>query len=271
MSVKLVSNEKIAETSSKGNQEKWYDKDTNLWYKLDQFGYEALSETVISEILAKCKLQFPFVKYNMEKLNVHGREITGCSSANFLQKNENIITISKLLGSHLNISLVKKLSAMTSDKKRLKYICETTEAITGLEKFGEYLTLLFEIDALFLNDDRHLNNIAVIEKNGKFDYCPIFDNGAGLLSNVQIYRMDINPSAHIKTMRARPLNSNFIRQVNAMRSMYSRQLEFEKLSENNIIKLLNSKLDYYAKRDRGLIIDRVACCILTQQKKLFLY
>ena len=41
--------------------------------------------------------------------------------------------------------------------------------------------LLFEVDALFYNDDRHLNNIALIEQDEKNDYCPIFDNGAGLL------------------------------------------------------------------------------------------
>ena len=35
MSVKLVTNEKIALTSSKGNQEKW--NEDNVWYKLDQF------------------------------------------------------------------------------------------------------------------------------------------------------------------------------------------------------------------------------------------
>ena len=40
MTVLLVSDEKIAETSSKGNQEKWYDGVTDGWYKLDQFGYE---------------------------------------------------------------------------------------------------------------------------------------------------------------------------------------------------------------------------------------
>lgn len=33
MTVHLVSNQKIAETSSKGNQEKWLDSD--IWYKLD--------------------------------------------------------------------------------------------------------------------------------------------------------------------------------------------------------------------------------------------
>lgn len=42
MTVKLFSNEKIAETSSKGNQEKWYDKASDRWYKLDQFGMRLL-------------------------------------------------------------------------------------------------------------------------------------------------------------------------------------------------------------------------------------
>ena len=36
MTVPLVSDQKIAETSSKGNQEKW--QDGGIWYKLDQFG-----------------------------------------------------------------------------------------------------------------------------------------------------------------------------------------------------------------------------------------
>ena len=56
MSVKLVSNQKIAETSSKGNQEKWLDNGN--WYKLDQFGYEALAET-FSSILLEHQASFP--------------------------------------------------------------------------------------------------------------------------------------------------------------------------------------------------------------------
>lgn len=42
MTILLVSDEKIAETSSKGNQEKWLDAAANCWYKLDQFGYRWL-------------------------------------------------------------------------------------------------------------------------------------------------------------------------------------------------------------------------------------
>ena len=51
MSIHFVTNERIAETSSKGNQEKWVEG--NRWYKLDQFGYEALSETLISQLLER--------------------------------------------------------------------------------------------------------------------------------------------------------------------------------------------------------------------------
>ncbi len=47
--------------------------------------------------------------------------------------------------------------------------------ITGLELSPQYLALLFEVDALFCNDDRHLSNIVAIEQGGQYDYCPIFD------------------------------------------------------------------------------------------------
>ena len=55
MTIRLVSNEKIAETSSKGNQEKWLEH--GRWYKLDQFGYEALAETFTSLLLARSRIR----------------------------------------------------------------------------------------------------------------------------------------------------------------------------------------------------------------------
>ena len=57
MTIKFVTNDKVAETSSKGNQEKWFDNDTNKWYKLDQFGYEALTETIVSKLLEKSNIE----------------------------------------------------------------------------------------------------------------------------------------------------------------------------------------------------------------------
>ena len=122
----------------------------------------------------------------MERKNVHGRERTGCSSENFLMSGQSIITLNHLFKRTGPVPLRDTLARQTSDKKRIANLAETTAELTGLELFPQYLTLLFEVDALFLNDDRHLNNIAVLEQNGKYDYCPIFDNGAGLLSNVQM-------------------------------------------------------------------------------------
>ena len=47
----------------------------------------------------------------------------------------------------------------------------------GVEDFGKYLNKLFTIDALFLNEDRHTHNIAVLmNSEGKFEYCPIFQS-----------------------------------------------------------------------------------------------
>ena len=272
MTVRLVTDEKIAETSSKGNQEKWYDQAADCWYKLDQFGYEALAETVVSVLLEQSNLEmdtpFAFVRYHMERLQVHGRERTGCSSRNFLEPGQALITVNRLLSSHLGKSLREKLIRLSSDKKRIAYLAEMTAEITGLEQFPQYLTLLFEVDALFCNDDRHLNNIAVIEQNGKYDYCPIFDNGAGLLSNTQLSRMDISPPALISALRARPFNTTFTRQMNTARSLYGTQLTLPKRTTNDIQEVLRPILEYYPQRDRGIIADRVEACILTRQKKL---
>ena len=272
MTIRLVTDEKIAETSSKGNQEKWYDRETDRWYKLDQFGYEALTETVVSLLLERSSIEgdtpFTFVRYQMERLQVHGRERTGCSSKNFLQPGQALITVNRLLTSHLGKPLREKLAQLPSDKQRIAYLAAATAEITALELFPQYLTLLFEVDALFCNDDRHLNNIAVIEQNGKYDYCPIFDNGAGLLSNVQMSPMDIAPPALISALRARPFNTTFTRQMNTARNLYGTQLTMPKLLAADIQKILQPVLDYYSTRDRGMIADRIEACILTRQKKL---
>lgn len=272
MTIRLVTDEKIAETSSKGNQEKWYDQAADCWYKLDQFGYEALTETVVSVLLEQSNLEtdtpFTFVRYQMERLQVHNRERTGCASRNFLRPGQALITVNRLLSSHLGRPLREKLVCLSSDKKRIAYLAEMTAELTDLELFPQYLTLLFEVDALFCNDDRHLNNIAVIEQDGKYDYCPIFDNGAGLLSNTQLSPMDISAPALISALRARPFNATFTRQMNTARSLYGIQFTLPKLTTNGIQDVLQPALEYYPQRDRGIITDRVEACILTRQKKL---
>lgn len=270
MELHFVTDDKIAETSSKGNQEKWYDAETNRWYKLDQFGYEALSECAVSALLEYSNIEadtpFTFVRYDMEYINAHGRKRTGCSSPNFLSEGQSIITLSHLLNRFLDAPLKEKLGRLSSDKKRIQYLAEQTAEYTGLEHFPEYLTLIFEVDSLFLNDDRHLNNIAVIEKNGKYNYCPIFDNGAALLSNTQLSQMDIMPKALISALKARPFNTTFTRQMKSAEALFGRQLRTPQFSRVQIRQIIAPMLEYYAERDRGIIADRVAECVISRQR-----
>ncbi len=275
MKINFVTGDKIAETSSKGNQEKWYDNDSGMWYKLDQFGYEALSEAVISSLLEKSNIEsdfpFKFVRYDIKNVTAHKHKLTACSSKNFLQDGQSIITLSHLFARIIDVPLKNMLERLSSDKKRIAYIAEKTAEFTGLGLFPQYLTLIFEVDALFLNDDRHLNNIALLERDGKYDYCPIFDNGAGLLSNTQLYRMDIEPKALMREVYARPFNTTFNRQRNTAENLYGNQLKIPKFMAAEIGAVLKPFLEFYPERDRGIIADRVTVCILERQKHHYLY
>ena len=155
---------------------------------------------------------------------------------------------------------------MNSDKKRIQYLVDKTREYTGLLDFDKYVTLLFEIDSLFLNDDRHLNNIAVLEKNGKYDYCPIFDNGAALLSNVRTLPMDIEPKGLMKNLLARPFNMTFNRELKTTQALYGKVLNIPKFGRAEILEKLNSLLEYYPKRDRYYISERVIQTIIERQK-----
>ena len=119
-----------------------------------------------------------------------------------------------------------------------------------------------------LNDDRHLNNIAVLEQNRRYDYCPIFDQGAGLLSNVQFSPMDIAPPALIRQLRARPFNTTFNRQLHTVQGLYGKQLRLPRFTRNELMQEMRPLLEYYASRDRGLIADRVWETLLLRQKEL---
>lgn len=268
MTLHFASDEKIAETSSKGNQEKW--QENGRWYKADQFGYEALAETAVSSLLENSSIEaetpFTFVRYRMEKIYIHGREKTACSSENFLRPGQSIITVSHLLKNTHTLPVRRQFERLGSDVKRIQYLAEEVKALTGLEHFPEYLTLLFEIDALFMNDDRHLNNIAVIEENGKYSYCPVFDNGAALLSNTQMLGMDISPAGLIPTVKARPFNTTFNRQAGSAEKLYGRQLQIRRPGADELKKLMDPMLEYYPARDRGYIRDRVETVLRTRFK-----
>lgn len=141
-----------------------------------------------------------------------------------------------------------------------------TKEYTGLDDFNKYITLLFEIDSLFLNENRHHNNIAVLEKNGKYDYCPIFDNGAALLSNTRHLPADIEPKDLMKNLVARPFNMTFNRELKTTQSLYGKVLKMPKFTQTELQEILDPLLEFYPLRDKFIISERINTTIFERQK-----
>ena len=102
------------------------------------------------------------------------------------EKDEILVPLERLHRAYMGRGLAETLAKRKEPKERIRYTADFMERTTGLTGAGEYLTLLLELDAFFLNEDRHTNNLAVIrnEKTMEFQYCPVFDNGLALLADL---------------------------------------------------------------------------------------
>ena len=168
-----LSNESLIDTkatSSKGNQLKWLVGEK--WYKADHMGYEGLCEVVISRLLEKSSVK-DFVRYHPVMIVFDSKEYTGCYSDNFRAKNESIVTLEHLSKQWLANSFAKELLRYEEPKDKIRHTAEFIEKVTKLENVGVYLTAMLELDAFFLNEDRHTNNIAFILNDDTGEYrCP---------------------------------------------------------------------------------------------------
>ena len=143
-------------------------------------------------------------------------------------KDWQIITLERLFHNFFGESLYKSMYRIPDHEERLRFLVQQVERITGLQNFGVYMNKLLTIDAFFLNEDRHMHNIAVL-MNGKGDYayCPIFDNGAGLLADTT---MDCPLTGNIYILmdkvRSKTICSAFDEQLDISEALYKINLKF---------------------------------------------
>lgn len=253
----------INRNSSKGNQLKW--KADEYWYKADYLGYEALAEYVVSSLLVKSTIG-EFVRYGLEKISYNGFEFDGCSCKHFLKEHEILITLPRLFRLYLNEDIYMKCeNVFWTEADCIKYVVDSVVKITRLVNFGEYLTMLLELDAFFLNEDRHFHNIAVIynEETDKFRYCPVFDNGGALFSDMKMfYPLDKNEEACMKEITAKPFSPCFDDQVNAAVKLYGTQFDIW-FTEEDLKECLGKVKDRYDER----ILNRVYKTLMMQMNK----
>lgn len=221
-----LSEQKIIESAShtsKGNQPKWYVN--GIWYKADHMGYEGLSEVLISRLLKKTNVD-SFVQYYPVKIEFGDHRRSGCYSHNFLKDGLELIPIERLHRLYNGFGLRKALRKYNTPKERIKYTVDFVEKATGLKDFGKYITLMLEIDAFFLNEDRHSNNIAIIRNpdTNKFSLCPLFDQGLSLLSDLDGFWLEGDTDKHMMRVNAKPFG-NFKEQTSGAQQLYGQQLE----------------------------------------------
>lgn len=265
--VKLLeqSVEQLNRSSSKGNQLKW--RQNEEWYKADYTGYEGLSEYVVSKLISYSSLSAnEFVLYDTEIIEYKDNEFLGCKSLNFLKEGSRLITMEELFKKVYGHSLNQSIYGIQNVEDRIDFVVQKVEEITGLKHVGEYLTKIMEIDAIFLNEDRHMNNIAfILDERGDYQFCPFFDHGASLLADVTMdYPMKKETEKLIETVKSKTFCTSFDEQLDAAEKKYGTQINF--LFDRNIVEeILEKELNYpeeYKKR---------VCEIINSQRRKYIY
>ena len=248
--------------SSKGNQLKW--NNNGIWYKADYTGYEGLAEYMISHLLLKSSLrQDEFVLYEPEQLRYKDVVYSGVKSNDFLEKDWQLITLERLFMTFFGQSLYQSIFKISDPEKRLIFLVEQVERVTNLSDFGVYMNKLFTMDAFFLNEDRHTHNIGILmNKDGRFAYSPIFDNGAGLLADTSLdYPLGKDVYLQIKEVRAKTISADFDEQLDLSEKLYGNHLKFHFLTKD-VSNLLDG-ISIYSQEEK----DRVRDILLSQMKK----
>ncbi len=249
-------------TSSKGNQQKWLLYGN--WYKADHMGYEGLCEVVVSRLLHKSNIQ-DFVTYSPILITFDGKDYPGCYSKNFKEKNESIVTLEHLSKLWLANSFAKELLRYPEPEDKIRHTVEFVEKITGLKDVGKYLSTMLALDAFFLNEDRHTNNIAFIlnDDTGEYHYCPYFDFGLSLLADTtEDYPLNENIYDLIDNVKAKPFDTDFDIQLEAAEQLYGSQVHFT-FTKADIDNALHEVAEYYPKAT----IERVRDILYHQRNK----
>ena len=249
-------------TSSKGNQQKWCVNGN--WYKTDHMGYEGLCEVVVSRLLKRSNIQ-DFVAYFPIRIAFDGKEYSGCYSKNFKAKSESIVTLEHLSKQWLANSFARELLRYPEPEDKIRHTVDFIEKVTDLKNVGAYLTTMMELDAFFLNEDRHTNNIAFIlnDDTGEYQFCPYFDFGLSLLADTtEVFPLTEYTYDLIDKVKAKPFDMDFDTQLEAAEKLYGTQAQFS-FTKANIDDAFNEVSEYYPKS----IIERVRDILYHQRKK----
>lgn len=189
--------------TSEGSQRKYF-KD-GYWYKEDHSGLEGLTEYLVSRLLTFSSLpETDYVIYEQGFIN--GK--SGCRSRNFLRDGEELITLYRLYYNEFGQDLTAVINRMRDAKMRIDYTLKFVRECCGID-IAEYLARVITLDRIVLNEDRHLNNLALIFNGTDYRSAPIFDNGVSLLTANRSVNWNFPMEDNVERVVARPFSGSF--------------------------------------------------------------
>ena len=242
--------------SSKGNQMKWFQD--GYWYKADQFGYESLSEVVTSHLLKNSSVEEATI-YEPVLIKYRDNLYRGCRSQNFRQSEEILVPLERLFRTHTTIGLAKQLARIANVKDKLQYTEEVVRNITGIEEFGKYLATILEMDAFFLNEDRHTNNISILynKETDSYRLCPFYDMGLSLFADTKVdFPLEKDYFTCKEKIVAKPFSRDFDEQMDVGNELFGSYLKFE-ISANKVAGVMNDLRENFLLKDGDLENKRI--------------
>lgn len=248
--------------SSKGNQLKW--KCENVWYKSDYTGYEGLVEYTVSKLLEKASLNpGEFISYETEQISYKHSLLRGCKSFDFLEDTWQIITLERLYSTQYGRSFIQDVWKISGIEERLTFLVDQVELLTSIANFGNYICKMLTIDAFFLNEDRHLHNIAVLmNQKGEMKLCPYFDHGAALLADTTLdYPLGADIYTLMKDVKGKTLCEDFDEALDTAENLFGKHIRFN-FSKTDVKNIL-LEAEYYTEQEK----NRVETVIYNQMDK----
>ena len=125
---------------------------------------------------------------------------------------------------------------------------------------------LLTVDALFLNEDRHTHNIAVLMNDKRqFRLCPIFDNGGALLSDTSMdYPLGRDVFELIERAKPKTICDSFEEQLEISEKLYGNGIKIN-YSGHDIESVLQ-KASNYSEEEKERVFE-----IISQTRRKYGY
>ena len=91
--------------------------------------------------------------------------------------------------------------------ERIEHTIQFIKDLAGID-ITDYLRKTFTLDMITLNEDRHFNNLGLLEKDSHFRQVPIFDNGNSLLTTNVSVNWHFPVEDNVKRVIARPFSGS---------------------------------------------------------------